>query len=181
MSPRRNRDSRNPSLSPASVPLPPEPGGGGGGAHPPAGEGLHGESQFRRLENKLSTLPTLWTKPSKPGRKQPWQRPRRWPLWMPRRWPLWRARRWPLGRPRGDGRCGGRGDGRCVGRSDGRGDGQWWPRPSLLWRPRQWLLWRPRRWPCRVAGDTPRTHWKSGQIETSFWKSKCWCRSIMRK
>jgi hypothetical protein len=30
----------------------------GGGAHSPAGEGL-GESQFRRLENKLSTLPTL--------------------------------------------------------------------------------------------------------------------------
>ncbi len=36
------------------VPLPPEPGG----AHSPAGEGL-GESQFRRLEKKLSTLPTL--------------------------------------------------------------------------------------------------------------------------
>jgi hypothetical protein len=32
--------------------------GGGGGAHSPAGEGL-GESQFRRLEKKLSTLPTL--------------------------------------------------------------------------------------------------------------------------
>ncbi len=31
-----------------------------GGAHSPAGEGL-GESQFRRLEKKLSTLPTLWT------------------------------------------------------------------------------------------------------------------------
>ncbi len=46
-----------PPLSPASVPLPPEPGGGG--AHSPAGEGL-GESQFRRLEKKLSTLPTLW-------------------------------------------------------------------------------------------------------------------------
>jgi hypothetical protein len=30
----------------------------GGGAHSPAGEGL-GESQFRRLEKKLSTLPTL--------------------------------------------------------------------------------------------------------------------------
>ncbi len=42
-------------LSPASVPLPPEAGGG----HSPAGEGL-GESQFRRLEKKLSTLPTLW-------------------------------------------------------------------------------------------------------------------------
>ncbi len=42
-------------LSPASVPLPPERGGG---AHSPAGEGL-GESNFRRLEKKLSTL-TLW-------------------------------------------------------------------------------------------------------------------------
>jgi hypothetical protein len=42
-------------LSPASVPLPPEPRG----ALSPAGEGL-GESQFRRLEKKLSTLPTLW-------------------------------------------------------------------------------------------------------------------------
>jgi hypothetical protein len=31
----------------------------GGGAHSPAGEGL-GESQFRRLEKKFSTLPTLW-------------------------------------------------------------------------------------------------------------------------
>jgi hypothetical protein len=43
-------------LSPASVPLPPEPGGGG--AHSPAGDGL-GESQFRRLEKKLGTQPTL--------------------------------------------------------------------------------------------------------------------------
>ncbi len=31
----------------------------GGGAHTPVGEGL-GESQFRRLEKKLSTLSTLW-------------------------------------------------------------------------------------------------------------------------
>jgi hypothetical protein len=37
-----------PPLSPASLPLPPEPKGGGG-AHSPGGEGL-GESQFRRLE-----------------------------------------------------------------------------------------------------------------------------------
>ncbi len=37
-------------------PSPPEPKGGGG--HSPAGEGL-GESQFRRLEKKLSTLSTL--------------------------------------------------------------------------------------------------------------------------
>jgi len=32
---------------------------GGEGAHSPSGEGL-GESQFRRLEKRLSTLPTLW-------------------------------------------------------------------------------------------------------------------------
>ncbi len=44
-------------LSPASVPLSPEPKGGGG-AHSPANEGLE-KSQFRRLEIKLSTLPTL--------------------------------------------------------------------------------------------------------------------------
>ena len=43
-------------LSPASVPLPPEPKGGG--ANSRAGEGLE-ESQFQRLEKKLSTLPTL--------------------------------------------------------------------------------------------------------------------------
>jgi hypothetical protein len=42
-------------LSPASVPLPLEPGG----AHSAAGEGL-GLSQFRRLEKSLRTLPTLW-------------------------------------------------------------------------------------------------------------------------
>jgi hypothetical protein len=47
-----------PPLSPASVPLPPEPKGAGVGALSPAGEGL-GESQFRRLEKKLCTLPTL--------------------------------------------------------------------------------------------------------------------------
>jgi hypothetical protein len=46
-----------PPISPASVPLPPEPKRGGG-AHSPAGEGL-GEFQFRRLEKKLRTLPTL--------------------------------------------------------------------------------------------------------------------------
>ncbi len=44
-------------LSPASVPHPLEPEGGGG-AHSPAGEGL-GESQFRRLEKKPSTLHIL--------------------------------------------------------------------------------------------------------------------------
>jgi hypothetical protein len=41
-------------LSPASVPSPQH----GGGAHSPAGEGL-GDSQYRRLEKKLSTLPAL--------------------------------------------------------------------------------------------------------------------------
>ncbi len=51
-------------LSPASVPLPPEPKGGG--AHSPTGEGL-GESQFRRLERKLSTLPMIIP-------KGPWQK-----------------------------------------------------------------------------------------------------------
>jgi hypothetical protein len=45
-------------LSQACVPLPPRTGGGGG-AHSPAGEGLE-ESQFRRLEKTLTTLPTLW-------------------------------------------------------------------------------------------------------------------------
>jgi hypothetical protein len=38
----------------------PTPQNQGGGAHSPAGEGL-GESQFRQLEKKLSTLPTLWS------------------------------------------------------------------------------------------------------------------------
>ncbi len=48
-------------LSPAIVPLPPEPGRGG--AHSPAGEGL-GESQFRRLEKKISTVYSVpWGKP----------------------------------------------------------------------------------------------------------------------
>ncbi len=51
--PRRNWDSPNPSLA-SECPSPRT----GGGAHSPAGEGL-GESQFRRLEKKLSTLPTL--------------------------------------------------------------------------------------------------------------------------
>ncbi len=50
MSPRQNWDSPTSTLSPASVPLPPEPRGG---TDSPAGEGL-GESQFRRLEKCLS-------------------------------------------------------------------------------------------------------------------------------
>ncbi len=47
-----------PPLSPASVPLPPV--SKGGGAHSRAGEGL-GEFQFKRLEKKLGTRPTLWS------------------------------------------------------------------------------------------------------------------------
>jgi hypothetical protein len=56
MSPRWNWDSS--TLSLASECAPP-PRYQGGGAYSPAGEGL-GESHFRRLEKKLSTLPTLW-------------------------------------------------------------------------------------------------------------------------
>ncbi len=57
-----------PPLSPASLPLPPEPGRGG--AHSPAGEGL-GESKFRRLEKKLSTLPySVWHPKEKSKRNQ---------------------------------------------------------------------------------------------------------------
>jgi hypothetical protein len=56
MSPRRNWDSPNPSLT-SEFAHPPRTGGRG--AHSPAGEGL-GESQFRRLKKKLSTLPTLY-------------------------------------------------------------------------------------------------------------------------
>jgi hypothetical protein len=37
----------------------PSPHNGGGGAHSPAAKGV-GESQFRRHEKKISTLPTLW-------------------------------------------------------------------------------------------------------------------------
>ncbi len=55
MSPRRNWDSPTP-LAAGECSLPPGPKGGG--AHSPAAKGI-GESQFRRLEKKLSTLPTL--------------------------------------------------------------------------------------------------------------------------
>jgi hypothetical protein len=55
MSPRRNWDSHTHSLARECTP---PPGRGKGVAHSPAGEGL-GESQFRRLEKKLSTLSTL--------------------------------------------------------------------------------------------------------------------------
>jgi hypothetical protein len=59
MPPRRYCGSPNPSLASECAPPPwNRGGGGGGGSHSPAGEGL-GESQFRRLEKKLSTLPTL--------------------------------------------------------------------------------------------------------------------------
>jgi hypothetical protein len=54
MSPRRNWDSPNHSLASECAPPPRK----GGGANSPAGEGL-GESQFRRFDKKLSTLPTL--------------------------------------------------------------------------------------------------------------------------
>jgi hypothetical protein len=58
--PRRNWDSPNPS--PASeCEIPPPPWTKGWGAHSHAGEGL-GESLLRRLEKKLSTLPTLWVR-----------------------------------------------------------------------------------------------------------------------
>ncbi len=57
MLPRRNWYSPPPPLLPqASVPLPPATKGGE--EKSPAGEGL-GESQFRRLEEKVSSLPTL--------------------------------------------------------------------------------------------------------------------------
>ncbi len=59
MSPRRNWDSPNPSPANECA-LPPVPKGGGG-AHSLAAKGV-GESQFRRLEKKLSTLPTLWVR-----------------------------------------------------------------------------------------------------------------------
>jgi hypothetical protein len=55
MSPRRNWDSPNP-FPPRECALPPGPKGRG--AHSPAAKGV-GESQFRRLEKKFSTLPTL--------------------------------------------------------------------------------------------------------------------------
>jgi hypothetical protein len=53
--PRRNWDSPNPFLASECAPPPTI---GGRGAHSPACEGV-GESQFRRLEKKFSTLPTL--------------------------------------------------------------------------------------------------------------------------
>jgi hypothetical protein len=60
MSPRRNWDSPNPSLASECAP-PPRTGGWGGGETLACGRGVGalGESQFRRLEKKLRTLPTL--------------------------------------------------------------------------------------------------------------------------
>ncbi len=49
-------DYPTPSIASECDPI---PGSKVGTTHSPAGEGL-GESQFRRLEKKLSTLPTLW-------------------------------------------------------------------------------------------------------------------------
>ncbi len=60
MSPRRNWDSPTP-LAESECALP--PGIKGGRAHSPAAQGV-GESQFLRLEKKLSTLPTLWVSTS---------------------------------------------------------------------------------------------------------------------
>ncbi len=56
MSPRWNWNSPTP-LTASECALPPGPKGGE--AHSPAAKGV-GESQFQRLEKKLSTLPTLW-------------------------------------------------------------------------------------------------------------------------
>jgi hypothetical protein len=67
MSPHRNWDSPNPYLA-SECAHPPR--NGGGGAHSSAGEGL-GESQFRRLEKKLSTLPALWIEPKRLWYRQP--------------------------------------------------------------------------------------------------------------
>ncbi len=50
----------HPALSPASVLLPPNQRGGGHTCQRARG----GESQIRRLEKKLSTLPTLWCRRS---------------------------------------------------------------------------------------------------------------------
>ncbi len=56
MSSRRNWDSPTPFLASECAPPPPKPKGGGLTRLRVRG---WGESQFRRLEKKLSTLPTL--------------------------------------------------------------------------------------------------------------------------
>ncbi len=69
MSPRRNWDSPNPS--PVSEWAPPPPNQRVWGGTLACGWGV-GESQFRRLEKKLSTLPTPWLS-SKPRGKRRWR------------------------------------------------------------------------------------------------------------
>ncbi len=59
MSPRRNLDFPNPFLA-SECASPPRPMVGG--AHSPAAKRV-GKFQFRRLEKKLSTLPTLCAHP----------------------------------------------------------------------------------------------------------------------
>ncbi len=83
-----------PSLSSECAQSPPLPQNlRGEGAHSPAGEGL-GESQFRRMEKKLSTLTTLWS--GQNGTENLAQRALNW---------YWRARLsrgrviWVLARP----------------------------------------------------------------------------------
>jgi hypothetical protein len=58
-------------------PSPQNPGGGGEGAHSPGGEGL-GESQFRQLVKKLSTLPRT---PRQGDRAQNHPRQQQWTPW----------------------------------------------------------------------------------------------------
>ncbi len=67
MSPRRTWDSPTPSPASGCAPPPPTKGvgahssvGDGVGAHSSVGDGV-GETQFRRLDKKLSKLLTLWS------------------------------------------------------------------------------------------------------------------------
>ncbi len=62
MSPRRTPPKilDSPTPSPASECAPSEPTGGGGGGIITSPLRFRVGSQFRRLEKKLSTLPTLW-------------------------------------------------------------------------------------------------------------------------
>ncbi len=70
MSPLRNWDSPTPFAA-GECSLPPGPKGGG--ANSPVAKGV-GESQFRRLEKKLSTLPTLCMQRSCVDLKSPFKR-----------------------------------------------------------------------------------------------------------
>jgi hypothetical protein len=62
-----------------------------GGAYSPAGKGL-GESQFRRLEKKLSTLPTLWAlrilQREGWGGRGGWREQRNHRRWLTGAWPI---------------------------------------------------------------------------------------------